>query len=131
MKKSIGVAALLGVVCLALIPIAPVYAANWIFVNTNKDGAVFYYDSDTIQRSGNRVTIWEKTDYSRDKTTNYRQTITRYRYDCAERTSTLLQGTAYYPDGKSETFVYNNYEQKEYALPPDSVGETMLEAVCR
>jgi hypothetical protein len=28
MKKSIGVAALLGVVCLALIPIAPAYAEN-------------------------------------------------------------------------------------------------------
>ena len=54
MKKSIGVATLVGVICLALTPIAPAYAANWVYVAKNTNGAVFYYDSDTIRRSGNQ-----------------------------------------------------------------------------
>ena len=55
----------------------------------------------------------------------------RYRYDCADRTSTLLDATDYYPDGKIETFTWETYQQKERAVTPDSVMEIMLEAVCR
>ena len=131
MKKSIGTATLHGVVCLGLMPITPAYAANWVYVTTAQTNAVYYYDSDTIRRSGNQVTVWEKVDHSRDKRVKYREALSRYRYDCADRTSTLLQATDYYPDGKIETFTWETYEQKERAVTPDSVMEGMLEAVCR
>jgi hypothetical protein len=41
MEKSIGTAALLGAMCLALMPVAPANAANWVYVAENSDGAVF------------------------------------------------------------------------------------------
>jgi hypothetical protein len=131
MKKSIGIAALLGATCLALMPIAPVYAANWVYVTESRNKAVFYYDSDTIQRSGNRVTVWEKTDHSRDKTVKHRETVVRYRYECAGRTKTILDTNVYFPNGEIKSFTSKAYEQEELAIPPDSVWEDMLEAVCR
>ncbi len=131
MKKSFGTSTLLGAMCLGLMPIAPAYASNWVYNAKGPDGDVIYYDSETIRRSGNQVTVWEKTDNSRNKTVKQRETRTRYRYDCAMRTHTLLQLTYYYPDGNNETFTWNTYEQEEREVIPDSFAETMLEAVCR
>jgi hypothetical protein len=88
-----------------LMPIAPAYAANWVYVVTNNSGTDFYYDSDTIRRSGNQVTVWEKYDHSRDKTDKTREKKVLYRYDCVKRTTTILQATIYYPNGKNETSV--------------------------
>jgi hypothetical protein len=131
MKKSIGTTALLGVVCFALTPIAPAYAANWVYVTTGLNNDVYYYDSDTIRRSGNQVTFWQKADFSRDKTAKERETKARYRYGCAERTLTLLQFTNYYPNGTMDTVILKPYEQEELAIPPGTVAESMLEAVCQ
>lgn len=130
MKKSIGTSAFLGAMCLAVVPIAPAYAANWVYVTTSRSNAVYYYDSDTIRRSGNQVTVWEKYDWSRDKTAKQRETKARYRYDCAERTNTLLEIVDYFPDGKIEKFTYDTYRQQESAVTPDTISEIMLEAVC-
>ena len=131
MKKSIGTAALIIATYLSLMPAAPAYAANWVYVTTDPDNTVYYYDFDTIQRSGNQVTFWQKADHSRDKTVKQRETRTRYRYDCAMRTHTLLQLTFYYPDGNNQTFIWNTYEQKTREIIPDTSGEAILETVCR
>jgi hypothetical protein len=130
MKKSIGTKALVAAIGLALMPIAPAYAANWVYVTTNPNKVVFSYDSNTIRRSGNQVTVWEKYDHSRDKTTKKRETKARLRYDCAERTETLLEWIIYYPNGKTDTFAFDTYEQKESSVAPDTVAEDILEAVC-
>ncbi len=73
MKKSIGTAALLGAMCLAVMPVAPAYAANWVYVTESTSNAVYYYDSETIRHSGNQFTVWEKTDFSRDTTVQREQ----------------------------------------------------------
>jgi hypothetical protein len=130
MKKSIETSTLLGAACLALMPVTTAYAANWVYV-TNSRGAYFYYDSATIQRSGNRVVVWEKADYSRNKSVKLLEMKARYRYDCAERTSTLLQATGYHRDGKIETVTWKANQQIAAAVIPDTSEETMLEAVCR
>lgn len=130
MKKFIGTSTFLGAMCLALMPIAPAHAANWVHVITNNSGTDFYYDSDTIRRSGNQVTVWEKYDHSRDKTDKTREKKVLYRYDCVKRTTTILQATIYYPNGKNETSVWDTYKQKERAVTPDTGGDAMLRAVC-
>ena len=131
MKKSIGTSTFLGAMCLALMPIAPAYAANWVYVTTNDAGTDSYYDSDTIQRSGNQVTAWIKGDHSGDKTVKWRGSKFKVRFDCAMRTRALLQATIYYPDGKNETVTWNTYEQEERAVTPDTAGEVEFEAVCQ
>jgi len=109
---------------------APAFAADWIYVTTDVNGAVIYYDADTIQRSGDQITVWRKWDHSRDKTVKERETKSRSRYDCAERTITLLTYINYFPDGKVETDTYPTYRQTAVPVIPETVGEEMLNAVC-
>ena len=131
MKKSIGTATLLAIICLALMPIAPAYAVNWIYVGESSHNAVYFYDADTIRRSGNQVTFWEKTDNSRDKTVKYREQKALRRVDCAERTFALIQATEYYSNGKTEHYSWAPSEQKNNFIVPESIMEAMLEAVCQ
>ena len=113
-----------------LIAAPPAYAANWIFVTDSINNTRFYYDLDSIQRSENQITVWEKKDHSRDKTIKQRETKSRSRYDCAERTVTILNINSYFPDGKIEALTLKSYEQETVSIPPESVFEFMLEAVC-
>ena len=108
----------------------PAFAVNWIYVTETTTNTRLYYDLDTIQRSGNQVIAWEKWDHSRDKSTKERETKWRSRFDCSERTSTLLNATFYYPDGKIESFTLETYERKVEPAIPGTTGETMLETVC-
>jgi len=79
----------------------PAFAANWVYITSVKSGTFHYYDADTIRRSGNYVTVWEKRDHSFDKTVKARETKTQIRFNCAERTLTVLDFTKHYPDGKT------------------------------
>lgn len=109
----------------------PAFAANWIYVTQSNVGTVSYYDVDTIQRSGNQVTVWEKWDHSRNKTKKERETRIHGRYDCSERTITSLNINNYFPDGKIKSVNLETYEQKADSVIPDTSAEKMLEAVCR
>ena len=131
MKKSIGTAALLGAMCLAVMPAAPAYAANWVYVSTSTDNADSYYDADTLQRSGEVVTVWRQKDHSRDKTVKYRSSKQLIRYYCSRRSWVIVYIIDYYPNGETEIFEYPAYRQAETVIAPDTDGEKMLEAVCR
>ena len=108
----------------------PAFAANWIYVTQSNVGTVSYYDVDTIQRSGNQVTVWEKRDESRNKTVKHREMTLRERFHCSERTFTTLNITTYYPDGTNKSANLETYEQKAEPIAPDTMGEAVLEAVC-
>jgi hypothetical protein len=108
----------------------PVLAENWVYLGatTNKNG-VMYYDAETIERIGNQVTVWVKLDFSRVKSAPYLETKSRYRVDCKEWTSFLLDGIAYYRGGKIASFSWEPYEREE-VVPPDSIYEDMIKEVC-
>ena len=108
----------------------PAFAANWVYITSVKSGTFHYYDADTIRRSGNYVTVWEKRDHSFDKTVKARETKTQIRFNCAERTLTVLDFTKYYPDGKTETTTVPRYQHEVQSVIPDTIGETILKAVC-
>ena len=131
MKKSIETGALLGVVCFALTPIAPAYAANWVYVDADADNTVVYYDADTIQRSGDQVLVWVRYDHSRDKTEKARETKVRAIYDCAARTFISRAAITYFPNGNVDTFEVPSYQQRSFSVVPGSIAEALLEAVCR
>ena len=120
---------LLGTAAALVMAATPAYAANWVYVTTGGNNTEHYYDADTIRRAGNQVTVWEKVDHPRDKTVKWREAKDRYRYDCAERTSTLLNSINYYPNVENESFTWETYEQKTRPIVPGTVAETILEAV--
>ena len=113
-----------------LIGATPAYAVDWIYVTTSNSGSVWYYDANTIRRSGDLVTVWERWDHSRDETVKQRERRIRSRLDCGQRTVTTLNSTSYYPDGKLETFTWEAHEQEERPITPGTNAETMLDAVC-
>jgi hypothetical protein len=76
------------------------------------------------------VTVWERLDHSRDKTEKEMERKKLVRFDCGERTRTLLELIAYYPDGKIESFKWQSYEQETVSTPPGTISEVMLSAVC-
>lgn len=108
----------------------PAFAANWVYMTTDVNGTDYYYDADTIQRSGNQVTVWLKWDHSSDKTVKERRKTSRHRFDCAERTGTLLDVIIYYPDGTSKSATWEAYEQEAELIAPDTLGEDRLLTVC-
>jgi hypothetical protein len=110
---------------------APAFAANWVYVDTQSDNAALYYDADTIQRSGNQFTVWEKRDHSRNKNVKYRELKSRVMYDCVNMTFTLLSEIVYYPNGTNKSLSLTPYEQTTEDVPPDTMGAAMLKAVCR
>lgn len=122
---------MLGAATALLMAVTPAFAASWVYLITDVNGTDFYYDADTIVRSGTQVTVWEKFDHSRDKTVKERERKRRYRYDCAQRTITLLDSIAYYPDGKISSFTWNTYEQETKPIVPDTVGVVIFEAICQ
>lgn len=108
----------------------PAFAAEWIpvFIDTQK--VIYYYDADTIRRSGNVVTVWEKRDHSRNRTVKYREVKGKRSYNCSARTSILLSVIVYYPNGKVESDEFPDYAQTTESVAPDTAGEDILEAVC-
>lgn len=108
----------------------PAFAVDWVYVSSDSTGTIYYYDADTILRSGSQVTVWEKEDASRNKTVKYREQKIQSQFSCSDRTYRLLSFVTYYPDGKKISYSLDTYEQKVEAIPPDTIGETRLEAVC-
>jgi hypothetical protein len=113
-----------------LMAAAPALAANWVYLLTDDQGAEHYYDTQNLLRSGNYITVWTKSDHSRDKTVKIRERMTRSKYDCAGRTITNLVIVFYYPDGKNETVNYPPYQQTARSIIPDTIAEKQMEAVC-
>jgi hypothetical protein len=105
----------------------PAFAANWVYVVT-QDNSARYYDAETIQRSGNLVTVWEKWGRSADVCCTL---VQRVRFNCAIRTSTLLAAKVYYFDGSIAADPEYSSPYTTSVIFPDSPEEKMLKAVCR
>jgi hypothetical protein len=125
--KSIN---LLGAAAALFIAATPAFAAEWIPVFIDTKNAIYYYDIETIRRSRNVVTVWEKRDHSRDRTVKYREVKAKRSYNCSARTSILLSVIVYYPNGKVESEEFPDYAQTTESVAPDTSGEDILEAVC-
>lgn len=125
-SKKISAVAALSVSLLTV----PANAATWIYVGEGANGAVHYYDAESLRRSGNQVTVWTKTDYSQDRTTEWREDKTRVKYDCAERSYVNLDMVVYHPSGKVEIFNAPQPERPLQSVVPDSIGETKMKTAC-
>lgn len=122
-----------GLICsvLALSWSLPVSAANWVHISTDGDGDSYYQDATSARRSGNYVTIWEKTVFQKVKSDGEAYSVSQYRYDCANETQTLLHLVSYDSDGKVlGTFSWKGVEQTANAVVPDTIGRQAFEAIC-
>lgn len=110
---------------------ATAFAENWVRVGENSNGAVFYYDADSIAFDGKTAAIWIKTDHSQDKTVKRRQSKKRNIYDCEARTVFISVIVDYDKFGRVIfSHKYSKIENPEADVVPGSIGEAYMEIAC-
>jgi hypothetical protein len=107
--------------------------SNWIFVTINDEATFYYIDRNSIQKSGDSITFWNRENLKqRDEFGNlsYKNQVTM---NCRtrERISRFIMS---YDDldnnGKlTDSFIVPNAKWKP--IPPDSVNWEMMKIVCR
>ncbi len=74
--------------------VASATSAQWVFVGENTSRDKSYADPATKRRTGNVVRMWVLTDYSKPGVIDGKVSLSDRvytQYDCAERTSQILQ----------------------------------------
>lgn len=107
-------------------------AATWnVFQRAWNQQTVYFFDSDTVEKQGEAVTVWIK--YVRDLSLPAEQdgshaSAMRTQYNCVKRTSQPLAMSIY---DKNHDFIRSSNRAGE-AQPvlPDSIGEEILKVVC-
>ena len=111
---------------------APALATNWVSVATSSKGAKIYVDRDSISRSGDFVTAWEKWDNSAtNPPADAWLEKNRKIYDCRNRKIRLSAAVDYRRDGSIiDQFEWAPGENEFHDAIPESIGEAVLDEVC-
>jgi hypothetical protein len=108
----------------------PAFATTWIRVASDRLGAVYYVDADSIRRTGNIVRYWLRVDYTNDRTIAWRETKSFYKVDCESWTHALIQSTRYDAQGSVVgTDTFSEYAAMSQMIP-ETTGEAAAEYAC-
>lgn len=115
------------------------HASDWVQVS-NTDTLQVYLDRQSVAKSGKLRKAWISYTYKESPSPtvsgkNYKSTKSLELFSCAERTNATYQ-TVFYADDFGLGSVVNIWQiQPKIAVfsevVPDSVGETMINTVCR
>lgn len=100
---------------------------RWVYVVTDRNGAVWYLNRRLSYLRGNNPTAWFRIDHSSNRTVKWRTSMNRTEFDCLNHRIRIISIRNYLPDGRSEE-----------GLPilgfrdvvPDTISESISEAVC-
>ena len=115
-------------------------SSRWLLVGAGAKIKV-YFDKQTIRRSGNQVRVWLMWDSTESRTTSsaypprtYLSEKTFAIYDCSGRASKTIQAVRYsQPDASGEVVESQSVREAAVsfaAITPETLGESILEAVC-
>ena len=100
---------------------------DWTRVVKVRGGFAIYVNYPRLRRDGAYLMVWERYQ-SPDGT----HRVTLEAYDCQHRQSRMLQLVRYSPNGSVEVSEHYTEQQEPFSVPaPESVGETVMNAVCR
>jgi len=105
---------------------------EWSYVSKNLNGAKFYYDKDTVRKSGMYLYFWELTDYIKpDDLWGYLSTTKYIQLDCNIIRFKVLKIQTYNKpmgEGKQE---FDFTVKEEFTNPkPNSVREVIYNKIC-
>jgi hypothetical protein len=108
--------------------------ARWAAVGISDDRQMLVYiDTTTVTRDGSRVMVWVRSLYSTTQNdalgANYRATLVRYTINCSARTLGLGGWATYTADGTTANS--GTFSGTPDDIPPGSIAEGVLNAVCR
>jgi hypothetical protein len=107
---------------------SPAWSADWVYTDKTVDGTMTQYvDRSSIQRTGDIVQAWQRTDYVNDNS-GAKKTVTFFENDCTMHRSRWLSSTVYYENG----------DIKQVSSPsdwlfaaPETMGERFEKFVCK
>jgi len=110
---------------------APSFAAEWVYVATGADQAVYYLDTARVTKGNRGTRFWMKVDYTRVAAEKARTSVVLDEVNCEDRTVGPLAHYKYSPEGSvifswSQRAIYAVHEP----VPPDSVIEAFVERLC-
>jgi hypothetical protein len=109
----------------ALALFAAVQADRWVLVGGSTNVHEEYLDTESVKRSGDKVTLWTRRDFVQNKATAWKE----IEFDCSARTETIL---AYIRDDRG--IISHNVVRPHRAaspIPPASVEEKIFNIACR
>lgn len=98
-------------------------ASSWNWTTIGNDEKDYYFDAESVVRTGNVVILWIKA-VQQDLTGS---TAIRWRFNCTAKTVHPLGYSDYDSQGK---FVKSGPEGREQAVVPDSVADAFLKISC-
>lgn len=127
MKKGRAFTALPLMVAMVSVQTTIAFAADWRLITTDRDNNSIYYDAESVKKSDDRVTIWQRVVLGtpRNDVTETRVNLT---CDCTTETITM-----HYAYGYNDTGVVVHQEKldiPEIKIVPESVGEIIYKLLC-
>lgn len=98
---------------------------RWVRLGGSAEASAEYLDTESVRRSGTRVTAWTRRDLAPEQGTLWHE----LELDCSARTQSLL---AYIRDERG-TVSHNSARPHREAAPiePGSMGARIFDLVCR
>jgi hypothetical protein len=118
-------------VAIALTVATPAIASNWTPLGEDVLGAVHYIDKGSIRKVGAYVAIWEKIDYTGDRTTAYREDKALWYFKCDTEQRALKSLVTYMANGNVRSSdTWPDYSLTWKAVVPDTVGADVFKSAC-
>jgi hypothetical protein len=98
---------------------------RWVHVGGSADSYREYLDTESVTRSGDKVSVWTRRDFAGGQATAWHE----LEFDCSTRTETIL---AYVRDDRG-TVSHNVVRPHRGPAPiaPNSVEERIFDLACR
>ncbi|WP_448479903.1 surface-adhesin E family protein [Pseudoxanthomonas mexicana] len=104
-------------------------AATWNYIAAGNEKTLYFFDADTVQKTGNAVTLWVKTVRTRQADSDGSwATALQWRINCASRTIQTLSWSSYNNSG--DFIESNNKPSSPTPATPDTTGEAVLKIAC-
>ncbi|SRR5258705_5123418 len=105
--------------------------ANWKLFGNGSTGQA-YLDINSVGQQGNYRIAWVKIVFAQAMSDGSAYRVGQYRYDCANKSSTLLLGEGFREDGAPVLIVqFPEASQKTLPVTPKSAMDGILKRVCR
>jgi hypothetical protein len=116
------------------------FGSNWVLVEMSADKDFHSIDQESIASSGKYKKAWFRTDYGSMQTLkyqpkNYLSSKSLWYFNCQERTMAATQQLFYSGQAGNgelvDSYTYPIQSMQFSEVAPDTIGESMLNAVCR
>ena len=119
---------------LTLFLIATNAYAEWTHYAKDEIGNISFYDKSTLKRNGNKVKVWNYTNYSpndeQSKSLNVSSMRSLKEIDCVNETFKTLALSSYSKSDLKGDFTSVRYTSIDYIVP-ESITADLMKLVCK